>query len=46
MRYLGEYVIPIAALILALGVELIPLSEMEAGWRALKRFVKQRLEES
>jgi len=46
MRYLGEYVIPIAALILALGVELIPLGEIEAGWRALKRFVKQRLEES
>ena len=42
MRYLGEYVIPIAAIILALVAELWP--ELREVVRLVKRALKERRE--
>jgi hypothetical protein len=41
MRNLGEYVIPIAAIVLALVVELFLWEEIGAGWRLVKRLLKR-----
>jgi hypothetical protein len=43
MRYLGEYIIPIAAIILLLVLEFFPLEKIAAGGRLVERFIKRML---
>jgi hypothetical protein len=43
MRYLGEYVIPIAAIILVLVAEFCLWEEIAMGGRLVRRFIKRML---
>lgn len=44
LRILGEWVIPVAAIILLLATELFGLDEIAAGWNLVKRIVKRMQE--
>lgn len=44
LRILGEWVIPVAAIILLLATEVFGLDEIAAGWNLVKRIVKRMQE--